>query len=317
MALIQPVKDGKIEEKKAVESTAKDRTGTSELGKEAFLQLLVAQMRYQDPLNPTSDTEYISQLAQFSQLEQLQNLAASNEKTQMLAMVGKEVCVSVENADGSLTYREGVVDAVTVSGGKAYLEVNGNLYDVDHLVQVYKDGYLLEKKMPSVDYSYFAYDGDTPKNYTFEVNMGVDEAAATEIALIVDGELVVNPDYIRRSGNYFTINQDVFHQLMPGRHTISIIFNNEPYYTTITDFLEVDVINSSPKEDSDVFVGQNKGEPEEPDDVPGDEEPEEPGDVPEDEEPEVIPGGDGTEEPDDVPKDEEDNGTGNNNEVTE
>lgn len=261
MALIQPVKNGKIEEKKAVESTAKDRTGTSELGKDAFLQLLVAQMRYQDPLNPTSDTEYISQLAQFSQLEQLQNLAATNENTQMLSMIGKEVGVSVENADGTLTLKEGTVSGVTVSGGKAYIEVDGNLYDTEHLVQVYKDGYFLERKMPTVQEGYFAYDGEIPKNYMFEVNFGVDEAAATEIALIVDGELIINPEYVRKYDNYFMINQDVFHQMSVGSHTISVMFNNAPYYTTKENVIKVDVINSNPKEDTDVFLKQNPAEP--------------------------------------------------------
>jgi len=47
-----------------------------EVGKEAFLTLLVAQMEYQDPLDPTDNTEFVSQLAQFSSLEALQNLQA-------------------------------------------------------------------------------------------------------------------------------------------------------------------------------------------------------------------------------------------------
>lgn len=260
MALIQPIKDGKIENT-AIESTAKETKGTSELGKDAFLQLLVAQMKYQDPLNPTSDTEYIAQLAQFSQLEQMQNLAATNENSQMLSMVGKEVCVSLENSDGTLSYKQGIVEGVTLSGGKAYLTVDGSLYDSEHLVEVYEDGYLLEQKMPTMSAQYFAYDGATPQNFSFEVNFGEEEAKATEIALIVDGEQIINPDYIRKNDNYFTINQDVFHQLAPGKHKISVMFNNAPYYTTKEDVIEVDVINSEPKEDTDVFVKENPVEP--------------------------------------------------------
>ncbi len=256
MALIQPVKDGKIENT-AIESTKKDTKGTSELGKDAFLQLLVAQMKYQDPLNPTSDTQYIAQLAQFSQLEQLQNLSATNENSQMLSLVGKEVCVSVENADGTESYKNGKVSGVTISGGKAYLEVDGAIYESDKLVQVYEDGYLLEQKMPDMVSQYFAFDGESPKNFSFEVDFGQDEAKATEIALIVDGEQIINPEYIRRSDNYFTVNQDVFQQLAPGKHRISVMFNNDPYYTTKENVIEVDVINSNPKEDTDVFVQDN------------------------------------------------------------
>lgn len=253
MALIQPVKDGQIKNT-AIESTAKETKGTSELGKDAFLQLLVAQMKYQDPLNPTSDTQYIAQLAQFSQLEQLQNLSATNENSQMLSLVGKEVCVSVENADGTESYKNGKVSGVTISGGKAFLEVDGAIYESDKLVQVYEDGYLLEQKMPDMANQYFAFDGETPKNFSFEVDFGKDEAKATEIALVVDGNQIINPDYIRRSDNYFTINQDVFQQLTPGKHRISVMFNNDPYYTTKEDVIEVDVINSNPQENTDVFV---------------------------------------------------------------
>ena len=42
-----------------------------ELGKDEFLQLLVTQLRYQDPLNPMDSTAFASQLAEFSGLEQL------------------------------------------------------------------------------------------------------------------------------------------------------------------------------------------------------------------------------------------------------
>ena len=79
--LIAPVVDG-IVKQAATETGNKSTRGTNELGKDAFLQLLVCQMQHQDPLQPSTDTEYISQLATFSQLEQLQNLNASYENTQ-------------------------------------------------------------------------------------------------------------------------------------------------------------------------------------------------------------------------------------------
>jgi flagellar basal-body rod modification protein FlgD len=50
-----------------------------ELGKEEFLQLLVAQLRHQDPMNPANPEEFASQLAQFSSLEQMMNISESVE----------------------------------------------------------------------------------------------------------------------------------------------------------------------------------------------------------------------------------------------
>jgi len=73
---------------------------TSELGKDAFLKLLVTQLQYQDPLNPTENEEFVAQLAQFSQVEQLttandslQTLytaMASMNNASMTQLLGKE-----------------------------------------------------------------------------------------------------------------------------------------------------------------------------------------------------------------------------------
>jgi len=52
------------------------------LGRNAFLNLLVTQLQYQDPTQPQADGEFLAQLAQFSQLEQLQQL---NDKIDALA----------------------------------------------------------------------------------------------------------------------------------------------------------------------------------------------------------------------------------------
>ena len=147
MALIQPVKDGKIEQNTAIESTAKDRKGNSELGKDAFLQLLVAQMKYQDPLQPTSNTEYISQYAQFSQVEQMNNMAASMDLQRASQLVGKEVYMKTTGSNGETKYVQGKVDYVVYENNKAFLSINESLYSIDDLDTVHDPAYLEAYKM--------------------------------------------------------------------------------------------------------------------------------------------------------------------------
>lgn len=114
----------------------------NKLGKDAFLQLLVCQMQNQDPLNPSTDTEYIAQLATFSQLEELQNLSSGVTTMQSMSMVGKYVTVSTTNSTGSTVMEGGFVDMVTIKTGKAYVVINGSEYPAENVTEVYDETYL-------------------------------------------------------------------------------------------------------------------------------------------------------------------------------
>ena len=120
---------------------------SSNLDKDAFLQLLVTQMKYQDPLEPTSNTEYISQLATFSSLEEMQNMSSSMEMSRASALVGQYVFMNVTDSDGKTTYPEGTVDYVVYQNGKTMLSINETLYNMDDLDTVADPGYLLATKV--------------------------------------------------------------------------------------------------------------------------------------------------------------------------
>ena len=124
------------------DKTTEVKDSNSSLDKDAFLQLLVAQMKYQDPLEPTSNTEYISQLATFSELEEMQNVSASMDMSRANALVGQYVFMNEENG-----FAEGQVDYVVYQGGKIYLSVNEQLYDIDNLDTVADPEYLLATRL--------------------------------------------------------------------------------------------------------------------------------------------------------------------------
>ncbi len=141
MSLVAPVTDGKIESTTSKTSST-EKTSNSTLDKEAFLSLLICEMQNQDPLEPTSNTEYISQLATFSSLEEMQNMAASMDNLRASGLVGQEVYLkSTNSTTGETNYIHGIVDYIQMSGSDVLLSVNGSLYPLSDLDSVYDQTY--------------------------------------------------------------------------------------------------------------------------------------------------------------------------------
>ncbi|MBD5475344.1 MAG: flagellar hook capping protein [Lachnospiraceae bacterium] len=187
MGVVQEVKDGKFVDNTSATSMANEKakkTGNSSLDKDAFLQLLVAQMKYQDPLEPTSNTEYISQFATFSELEQMQNMSATLELSRASSLVGQTVLMSVTDSSGRTTTVQGNVDFVSYEGGKAYLSIGGELYSLDDLDKVadkkYLDAYALAAEFLSIinklpDVSLLTIDNKEKVDRLEEIYNGMDD----------------------------------------------------------------------------------------------------------------------------------------------
>jgi flagellar basal-body rod modification protein FlgD len=142
MAITQVVQNGKLVDTSAsATSSSTSSKAENDLDKDAFLQLLVAEMKYQDPLQPTANTEYIAQLATFSQLEATTNLGNTFESNMANDLVGKEVILAVTDATGNTNYVHGKVDYVMYENGETYLSVGDKLYNLDDLDTVVDETY--------------------------------------------------------------------------------------------------------------------------------------------------------------------------------
>jgi flagellar basal-body rod modification protein FlgD len=121
---------------------------TGDLGKDDFLNLLVTSLRYQDPLNPTDDKEFIAQMAQFSALEQMQNLNTSFTATKAYSLIGKGVLANMRDpSTGEITEVSGDVTSVTYTGGKYFVVVRGIEVPVEDIIEVTEGTYASQSNL--------------------------------------------------------------------------------------------------------------------------------------------------------------------------
>ncbi len=136
MSLVGEIKNGQYVNDKT--KTTEDKTkSTTDQTKEMFLQLLVTEMQYQDPLQPTDNSEYVKELATFSQVEALNSVSDKMNELQASALVGNYVTLTDANGNEI----KGCVDYVTTDSNSLKVSVEGNLYDVDSITTVQDSTY--------------------------------------------------------------------------------------------------------------------------------------------------------------------------------
>ncbi len=113
------------------------------LGKEDFLKLLITELKYQDPISPVDNKQFIAELAQFSSLEQLQNLNENFHEIQTLTKLTQiNFAMSIINHriiafDSSGKQIDGIVDNVALDNGVPSLFVNGNKINLKDIIKIF------------------------------------------------------------------------------------------------------------------------------------------------------------------------------------
>lgn len=222
----------------------KSRNPGGDLGKEEFLQLLVCQMKNQDPLEPAKDTDFIAQLAQFSALEQMQNLNETVVNSQAFSLVGKYVLINTTASDGRVNEVVGVVDCITMKGGETYMTVNGQQYTMDQLVQVRDEYYAVQQNLPSVEKMEAVYDKSNKAPVYVPIDLGKDSYAATSVAVFINGEAVPT-DYLKydETEKELSIWPGFLDNLDAGVYQVGFVFN-DAYETTVTDKVTIKVTDT-------------------------------------------------------------------------
>ena len=102
------------------------------LAPNTFLTLLVSELRYQDPMNPTSSANFMSQLAQLSQVEQLQSVSQSSDMGAAASLIGRTITGS-DTAGNVIT---GAVTGVTNGANGPTLDVGSSVVPLSSVTQI-------------------------------------------------------------------------------------------------------------------------------------------------------------------------------------
>ncbi|MCK8668257.1 flagellar hook assembly protein FlgD [Pseudomonas azerbaijanoccidens] len=195
----------------ALASAAGSATGKKALGKDAFLQLLVTQLKNQNPLEPQGNGEFVAQLAQFSSLEGITTLNdtvsgiagafGSSQALQASSLVGRSVIAPGDKAVVDTT--KGMTGAVVLPQSVAQAEVK--ITDKDG--KVIRTITLADQKAGNAS---FTWDGKDEAGivapagtYTFAATTTIDDQA---VALITNLPATVTSVTLSQTGGELMLN---------------------------------------------------------------------------------------------------------------
>ncbi|MBE6062725.1 MAG: flagellar biosynthesis protein FlgD [Clostridium butyricum] len=157
----------------------------SGMGKDAFLKLLVAQMKNMDPTQNQDSTAYVAQMAQFASIEQMNNLNTTMQDFAYEQMVGKVAILNEKDADGK--YKYGIISQIVKNGTTTTATI------LDAKTGTSSD-YSMNKIIGTSDSGYGAASYETALNSSFSsaATLAKDKATAVYVETKIDEKKEVN-----------------------------------------------------------------------------------------------------------------------------
>lgn len=117
----------------------KTSTGNNKIDKDAFLKLLTAQLKYQDPLNPLKDTEFMGQLTAMTTLEQLINMNKTLEELANYQIYSNALMVGSTVIDKTIITTDGkeyVAKGIAIEDGKLKINVGDSYISMSQIKEI-------------------------------------------------------------------------------------------------------------------------------------------------------------------------------------
>ena len=116
---------------------AQQTKGQTAMGKDSFMQLMLAQLANQNPLEPVDSTQQLAQQAQFTQVEELQKLNTALSKSSQASDAALYSGKQIDYTDSNGQKQSGLVDSVSFGASSIGLNVNGNVVTPSQITKLY------------------------------------------------------------------------------------------------------------------------------------------------------------------------------------